>query len=169
MTVAVMKDLEKRGLIYRITSDKAVQETTPGSVVLNRIYASSRESGAHSLLLVSFNKTVIDQLETHTDCEDWLLVGPETKRNMYLVLSVLSGRELAQKAARRTLNAGDFIALTAVFNDCAVSLFTIAKGVPHTVVVDAGGDVSPSIFVGLSDRLPTELIDVSGCCLAVEE
>ena len=169
MTVEVMRHLERRGLIYRISPDKAIHDGEPGGVALHRVYVSSEESGPHSLLLVSFDKTRIDQLETHTDCEDWLLIGPETDRKAYLVLSALSSRDLARRVSQRSIAAEDFVVLEAVFNDCSVSFFTIMKGVPHTVVVEDGAGERPGIFVGLSSALPTEFTDVSPFSLEIRK
>ena len=109
MTVAVMKDLERRGLIYRITSDKAVQETKPGSDAQSHLRLV-RESGQHSLLLVSFNKTAIEQLNAPT-VRIGFSSGRETKRNMYLVLSASAARNWGRRPpsgpSRRGLHRAD--------------------------------------------------------------
>jgi hypothetical protein len=163
-----MSELEERGCLRRLlTPEPAARDASPGAVVDAPVYVSDPRYGPHMLLSVGINHN-IPRLVTHPDHEEFLLIGDgRTMRPLILILSRLPRAELEQRAKARSLAPTDLVAIELVYNDPALSFFTMHSGTPHCEVALDGPAGVPCFFVTEARDLPSQAVDLGGIVLTV--
>ncbi|MFB3883401.1 MAG: hypothetical protein ACE149_19210 [Armatimonadota bacterium] len=169
MTPELMEELEQRGLIIRLAPGRHELPAAVGENRWEAIYRSAERFGPHMLITVSVNATDILEFGTHGDNEEFLLLGSPAAKPLFLVIALCSQRETEAKAREGRLSAEDFVCLRVAFNDPEVSFFTMRAGVPHGEAVGAGEGRPASFYVAEPRDLETELTDLAGIRLAIEE
>ncbi len=169
MTPAVMQDLEHRGLIIRLCPGHHELPAQPGEALWEPIYDSSPAFGPHHLITVSVNRTTFSEFGTHLDNEEFLLLGEETMKPLYLVISLHGKDGLTQRIRERKLQADDFVCLRVTWNDPQVSFFTMLAGVPHGETVAESEGRPASFYVTEPRDLATELTDFGDYALTVQD
>jgi hypothetical protein len=163
-----MEELEQKKRLIRLRAPQSKAEAVKsGTIVDAPVYVSDSQYGPHMLLCVGVNQQ-IPELSIHPDAEEFLLIndGRPTKP-LLLLISMLSAAELEAKAALGMLFEEDLIAMELVFNDPAVSFFTMLPGVPHgEAVMDEEGE-TPYFFVTQGRDLPAKEMNLSGLALRV--
>jgi len=159
MTPDVMQDLEDRGAIIRLAPNRHAAPAAKGETADTLVYRSDRVNGPHQLLAVSVNMATFANFGAHSDNEEFLLIGDPATKPMYIMIAVCSHEELKQKIASNTLDASDFVALRAKFNDAEVSFFTMLKGVPHGEATLDGDGRQASFYVTEPAELETDFTD----------
>jgi hypothetical protein len=169
MTEEVMDGLEKEGLIIRLAPDRHRLETAHGQTRGESLYECDPRHGPHKLITVTVNRTSFEAFGTHPDNEDFLLLGDPSSGPLYLVISLLTPRGIAEKVQSRTLDRSDFVALTVRFNDPRVSFFTMLKEVPHGEALGERARKPSTFYVGESRDLPIDMTDFGPFTLAISE
>jgi hypothetical protein len=159
MTPELMKDLEKRGLIIRLSPRNHELPAPAGETLWEPIYDSAESLGPHRLITVSVNATTFAEFGTHADNEEFLLIGDDSMKPLYLAVALCDAAAIAAKAEREDLSASDFVCLRVKYNDPEVSFFTMLGGVPHgEAVAEAPG--RPATFYVTEPRdIETDLTD----------
>ena len=153
MTKSIMEDLEARGLIIRLAPDSHRPDTKENASKGITIYASDPAFGGHKLISVVKGNDNLDGFGIHLDNEEFLLIGSNEDKPLYLLISYLNAKELSEKIENKTVHQDDFICLRCKFNDPEVSFFTMLKGVPHGEASVNGPGTPPKFYV----TEPTEL------------
>jgi hypothetical protein len=169
MTEGVMDSLEKEGLIIRLAPDRHRLETAPGQTRGESLYECDPRYGPHKLITVTVNRTSLEAFGTHPDNEDFLLLGDPSSGPLYLVISLLTPRGIAEKIENGTLDRSDFVTLIVRFNDPQVSFFTMLKDVPHGEALGKGARRPSTFYVGESRDLPIDMTDFGPFKLAISE
>jgi len=133
MTVEIMEELERRGLIERLAPSREKHRipVNKNEGRGEKIYASKVESGGHMLAAVAIDNDTFSSFATHQENEEFILLGGINERPMYLLVCLLSREDLLSKMKDETLKGEDFVLLDCVFNDPEVSFFVMKEGVPH--------------------------------------
>lgn len=157
MNSEIMRDLEKRGLIFLMGPGKHThKEVAPEKDVVERVYVAEKEFGSHMLLAITKNQTYIPELRRHSGNEEFLLIGDNGQRPLYLLVALMSFDEMIGKYNSVGLTADDFVLLDCTFNDPACSFFTMYAGTPHVEFTGAGPGMPPSFYVTESSNMVTE-------------
>lgn len=156
MTVAVMQDLENRGLIIRLAPGSHQINAKEGETVCQTIYKTDIKYGSHKLMYIEVNRLDLPEFGTHPENEDFYMIGAPGMKPLYLVIALCLKEELDQKIQSHTLSSSDFITLRVKHNDAHVSFFTMLKNVPHGEAAGRGNGSPGSFYVTES----TDLIDV---------
>jgi hypothetical protein len=157
MTVQVMEDLEKRGLIIRLCPNHDELEAKPGETLWKLLYEPKEGYGPHRLISVTVNREEFAGFGTHPDNEEFWLVGDSDTQPMYLAIALISKDELDAKIAAQTLSSEDFITLHVKYNDPEASFFVMRANVPHGEAIVNHGKRPPTFYVTESRDLPLPL------------
>jgi hypothetical protein len=145
MTVEVMADLEKRGLIIRLSPGNHRPDVAKGEGKGEYLYTSDKSYGAHSLVSVAIDNTTFSAFGIHPDNEEFLLLGGKNEKQMYLLIALCDNEEFTRKISEKTIEPKDFVCLKVTYNNPDVSFFTMLKNIPHGEAVrDEEG--SPATF-----------------------
>ena len=139
-TAEIMKDLENKGLISRLTAQNAVGKTH---------YTTAPEYGTHKLISVSIKRTDMKTgIGYHPDKEEFLLISnlPDA-RPLYLIISELSFDELNKKVSGGQLAPEDFYLLEMPYGDPEISFFTMNENVIHGEVTTEAEKPGPVFYV----------------------
>jgi len=169
MTPCVMQDLEDRGLIVRLCPRHHELPAKPGETLWEPIYDSAESLGPHRLITVSVNSTAFAEFGTHADNEEFLLIGDDSMKPLYLAIALATRQEIERKAREKTLTGDDFVCLRVKFNDPEVSFFTMRAHVPHGEAVGRAEGRPATFYVTEPRDLETDLSDFGGCELRVAE
>ncbi len=169
MTPSVMRQLEERGLIIRLSPRNHELPAEPGETRWAPIYDAAEELGPHRLITISVNATGFLEFGSHADNEEFLLIGDSTMKPLYLVIALCTQSELEEKARGEALSAADFICLCARFNDPEVSFFTMRGGVPHGEAVGRTDGRPATFYVTEPRDLETNLADLGIYEIGVSE
>ena len=161
MTKDIMQDLESRGLIIRLAPDSHRPDLAENESMGTTIYSSDPAFGGHKLIAVSIGSDRMGNFGIHHDNEEFLLIGSNDDKPLYLLISYLSLAELTKRIDNGTVTEDDFICLQCVFNDPEVSFFTMLKGVPHGEASVSGPGTAPKFYVTEPTDLAIEGIDLS--------
>jgi hypothetical protein len=148
MTEDLMKDLEKRGLIIRLSPGNHFACPGRNESKSKIIYSSDDKFGPHKLIVATINALEpYPYFGTHDDNEEFILVGDPTTKPIYLIVALIKRVGLEEKIHNHTLSNSDFITLRIKYNDPEVSFFTMLKDVPHGEVTIDGPGTPGSFYV----------------------
>lgn len=162
MTPKLMQDLEDRHLIIRLCPNHHELPARAGETLGKSIYESSPSLGPHKLITVTVNRPTFAAFGTHPDNEEFLLIGDQGTRPLYLVISLHRKDELARRIAGHRLAPDDFVCLRVKYNDPEVSFFTMLADVPHGEAVAAAAGRAASFYVTESRDMGIDLTDFAG-------
>lgn len=131
MTVAIMELLEKKGCIRCLAPGKIKPIANEGETIGIEVYKSDVKFGAHMLIEVIVNRDNLSQFGYHPDNEEFLLIGKNDSKPLYLIIALCNKDVLEEKIKSRRLLDNDFITLKIKYNDPEVSFFTMLKNIPH--------------------------------------
>ena len=169
MTKAIMEDLENKGLIIRLAPDSHRPTLAENESHGTTLYSSNPDFGGHKLISVIIGNDRMGNFGTHPDNEEFLLIGSNDDKPLYLLVSYLSSEELTGKIADNSITADDFICLRCVFNDPDVSFFSMLKGVPHGEASVKGAGTPPKFYVTEPTDLYIDAVDLSSCNIKIIE
>lgn len=156
-TIALMKRLEKKGLIIRLAPGRHELKPVPGQSMDQTIYASEPQWGPHKVISVTSNRQDFPRFGTHPDNEEFLMVGDPRTRPLFLVIAWCKKEALQQKIQAGRLKATDFVALKIRFNDPQLSFFVMLKDTPHGEAAAGGKGKPPTFYVTESKDLPLDI------------
>jgi hypothetical protein len=140
MAADVMQDLEDRGLIIRLCPNHHVLPVREGEARAESVYESDPACGPHKLITVTVDGSTFAAFGTHSDNEDFLLIGDAETKPLYLAIALHRKADLDRRIAEHQLTADDFVCLRVKYNDAHVSFFTMLADVPHgEAVADVQG------------------------------
>ena len=146
MEEEIMCLLESKGLITRLIPGAFEKESELNNFEDVVICVSDPASGAHSINSACNNFEYPEAFISHSDHEEVYFIGPEGRKPLYLVFSLLPFDEFNAKAAEDALADSDFVCLRVKFNDHLISCFVINKGALHAEFVEPGCDKKPPSF-----------------------
>ena len=159
MTEKVMKDLEKKGLIYRLCPGHDVLEPEYGEIAWKKIYEADEKFGPHQIISVTVDRNSFSAFGVHSENEEFLLLGKNEDKPLYLLIALCDRQTLMKKIKDETLCKDDFILLHCRFNDPETSFFIMKKGVPHGEASIPGTSHPPSFYVAESRDIDLIKID----------
>jgi hypothetical protein len=168
MTPDAMKDLEQRGFIIRLAPGQHELPAKSGESLDETVYISAEALGPHKLIAATINATRFVWFGTHPGNEEFLLIGDESMKPLYLVVALCKAEDLATKIAGGELSAEDFVCLRVVYNDPQASFFTMVAGVPHGEAIGDGPGRPPSFYVTEPRDNDTDLTDFGGYELVID-
>ena len=160
MTPQLMQMLEDRGLIIRLCPSRHRKDVQTHDCVGTDLYISAPGTGSHKLIAVTVDRIEFSMFGCHEDNEEFLLLGGEGEKPMYLLVALHKKQELLGKIRDGTLSADDFICLECVFNDARVSFFTMLKDVPHGEATKDDGGLPASFYVTEPSGMGLEVMDL---------
>lgn len=163
MTPELMKAMEAEGLITRLCPGRHDLPDTPrGETGWAALYEGKEGYGPHKIIVVTVNRPGFPGFGTHTDQEEFWLLGREDAIPMYILVARMDRATFEAKARRGALTADDFYLLRAKYNDPEVSFFVMHSGIPHGEGIFEGEAPLPSFYVTESRDLPLDLCEI-GC------
>ncbi|MBU1999100.1 MAG: hypothetical protein ABIG46_06375 [Candidatus Omnitrophota bacterium] len=163
--------LEAKGLIQRLKPTKKILENHKTQGMVDLIYSSSPEYGAHKLICVglSHDSTQIS-LNSHPDNEEFIIMDSTRScfAPLYIIISQHKHRELEEKARNKQLGSEDFVAVRLKYNDPYTSIFTMLKDVPHCEITEKKDGTPPIFFVTEPAQLTMNYPDLSGFQLKLD-
>ena len=170
MTEEIMQRLEEKGLITRLTPGRHRIPVEKHGCEGRSIYESDPKYGGHKLIVVACDRVEFSAFGAHEDNEEFLLIGGEQEKGLYLLVALCMQDEFQEKVESGTLSADDLICLRCRFNDPMVSFFTMKKGVPHGEATPKNDSRAPATFYVTE---PTELgltpCDFGGFSLEIDD
>ena len=162
MTPELMKKMEKEGLIRRICPHHDDIDTPFGETLAESLYDGKEGYGPHKIIAITVNRELFPGFGTHPDNEEFLLIGDNKCRPMYLLIARMQLQEFKKKVRDETLKAEDFYLMKTKFNDPEVSFFVMLTGVPHGegILSTDSEEVLPSFYVTESRDLPLDICDM---------
>ncbi|MCR4892950.1 MAG: hypothetical protein K5989_12310 [Lachnospiraceae bacterium] len=159
MTPDLMKKMEKEGLIIRICPHHDDIETPFGETWYHSLYEGKDGFGPHKIIAITVNREMFPGFGTHHDNEEFLLIGDNNCRPMYILIARMQRDIFEKKVKENSLNAEDFYLVKAKFNDPEVSFFSMNTGIPHGegILPNDSGEMLPSFYVTESRELPLDL------------
>lgn len=156
LTQELMASLEKRGLVRALKPTAKALNTRSKTGAVSVLYRADARYGGHQLICIGKRATAV-RLQVHPDNEDVLVLNPTPRRYkpLYLVLAFPRRALFERKLKAAKLNVKDFVAVELVYNDPALSAFTVLKNTVHTEVTTEGAGMHPVFFVAEPARLPT--------------
>jgi len=147
MSPSIMQMLEEKKKIIRLCPSH--HELNPkDNCCLNKcLYVSDKKFGPHMAIAVTVNWFEPLAFGTHDENEDFILVGDQNTKPMWLIIALCSGEELKKKITNKYLSSDDFIVVLVKYNDPEVSFFTMLKHVPNGEVTTSGCGKPPSFYV----------------------
>jgi hypothetical protein len=169
ITPNIAAGLEKRGLIRLLRPARNVERCRDPRGTVGTIYVSDPKHGSHKLISVRCTTKNL-QLNSHPGNEEFILIHPAAKKfsPLYLVIALRKRGDLERKIARGTLCEGDFLALRMVFNDPALSVFTMRADTVHCEIAAARGGEPPVFFVAEPSKLAFRKINMKGYSLKID-
>ena len=161
MTKEIMIDLDRRGLIIRLAPDCHRPEVKENESTGITIYSSNPVFGGHKLISIAIGNDYLGNFGIHKDNEEFLLIGSNEDKPLYLVISYLNVEDLTKKVEEDSVSPDDFICLKCRFNDPEVSYFTMLKNVPHGEASVLGPGRPSKFYVTEPTDLTLEKIDLS--------
>ena len=150
----IMKNLEERRLVKRLLPPRETLSVSKGEVKVTKIYATDKRWGSHKLICVAFDKSRVD-VAYHPDNEDFILINNRREQKpLYLIIGIHPSTKLERLAEKGDLSEKDFIAMRMVFNDPALSFFTMHADTPHCEWTPSGEGAAPTFFVTEPSELP---------------
>ena len=144
MTPDIMQMLESKKLIIRMTPNRYKDSCC--------IYKTEEKYGSHMLISCKSNITEPLYFGTHPGPEEFILLGDNNAKPLYLVIATCTIDEFNQKVNAQTLSSADFLTLKVKFNDPEVSFFTMLPAAPHGEFIAKGeGEVSSFYVTESSD------------------
>lgn len=168
MTPQIMQMLEDKKLIIRLCPSNHRCEVEKHGCVGTDIYISDEKLGAHKLISVVVDRIEFSAFGTHEDNEEFMLIGGENEKTMYLLIALCFKNELEEKIRTNTLSAEDFICLECKFNDPYVSFFTMLKDVPHGEATKDEDKLPASFYVTEPAKMGIDLTDFKDYKLIVK-
>jgi len=169
MTKEIMIDLEEKGLIIRLAPDSHRPEVKENESMGIAIYTSDPDFGGHKLISIAIGNDYLGNFGIHKDNEEFLLIGSNEDKPLYLLISYLSAEDLIKKVEEGSVDSEDFICLKCRFNDPEVSFFTMLKDVPHGEASVIGPRRPPKFYVTEPTDLTVEKIDLSKYDITITE
>ena len=169
MTPQAMQILEDCGLIIRLCPSHHRNKIQPHGCVGTDLYVSAPGTGTHKLVAVTVDRIEFNMFGTHGDNEEFLLIGGEGEKPMYLLVALHKKQELIRRLREGLLSEDDFICLDCVFNDPQVSFFTMLKDVPHGEATRDDGHLPASFYVTEPSDIVLEVIDLGEYRFRLEE
>jgi len=168
MTPAVMRRLEKLGLVRAFRPTPASLRVKEGGCVVDKVYATAARFGTHKLICVGTNETRIG-LTTHPDNEDFIVInsGRHKFKPLYLVIGLDGPGGLERKAKTGRLSGRDVLALRLGYDDPETCAFTMLKNTPHCEVTLPGPGKAPVFFVTEPDDFKMASVMLPGCDLRI--
>lgn len=154
MTVKQMTELEEKELIIRLCPSHHRLQVEKGEGKGDYIYESDKKYGAHSLINVAIDNTYFSSFGIHPDNEEFLLIGGENEKQMYLLIALLENEEFIKRVAAKTLLSSDFVCLKVKYNDPSVSFFTMLKNIPHGEAVKDEDGLPSTFYVTEPREMP---------------
>jgi hypothetical protein len=145
---------EKKLIILLGPCKHEVTGLNPESEVDIRLYVSSPSNGEHQLMAVTKNQSEFLNFGSHADNEEFLLIGDNNAKPLFLLVALIKHDELDIKAVNGTLTENDFILLRCKFNDPECSFFTMLKDTPHGECSIQGKGRDPSFYVTEPSAMP---------------
>ena len=169
-TPAVMRRLEKLGLVRAFRPTPRSLHVREGSCVVDKVYSTAARFGTHKLICVGKNETRIG-LTAHPDNEDLILINPGGYKfkPLYLILGLDSPKNLARKARLGLLGGRDLLALRLRYDDPKTCAFTILSNTPHCEVTLPGPGRAPVFFVTEPSDLKMSAVILPGCRFRILE
>ena len=167
MTREIMLDLESRGMIIRLAPDSHRPEIGLNESMGITVYTSDPSYGGHKLISVAIGNDRLGNFGIHHDNEEFLLIGSDDDKPLFLLISYLSVDELRDKIVSGSVTEDDFICLRCKFNDPEVSYFTMLSGVVHGEASVLGEGRAPKFYVTEPTDLTTEVIDLSSLNITI--
>jgi len=169
MTEVIMEDLEKKGLIIRLCPHNHDLKPEINEALDETIYVGKESTGPHKLITVTINRTSFSKFGTHQDNEEFLLIGDQNTKPMYLAIAYLDDESLNKKIKEETLNDCDIIILKCRYNDPYASFFVMKAGVPHgEAIIDKDLPV-PSFYVTEGRDTMTKITDWGNYQLVIDD
>ena len=154
MTVAIMKELESKGLIIRLCPSNHRLSVEKGEGKGNYIYESDKKFGGHSLINVSIDNMYFDSFGSHPDNEEIIFLGGENEKQMYLLIALFDNEEFFKRVNSKTISSNDFVCLKVKYNDPYVSFFTMLKNIPHGEAVKEENRLPATFYVTEPSEMP---------------
>lgn len=153
ITPDVMKYLETKDLIIRLSPNNHRLEVESGLTRSKPVYQTDIRYGSHMLITVSVNRTDFFNFGWHEENEEFLLIGDPNSTPMYLVIALCNYLQLDKKIEEKSLSSDDFITLKVKYNDPEVSFFTMKKAIPHGELVSISTTNYPTFYVTEPTRM----------------
>ena len=169
MHEAVMKDLEKKGLIIRLCPHNHDLEPEVNEALDEAIYIGKESTGPHKLITVTINRTSFSKFGIHQDNEEFLLIGDQNTKPMYLAIAYLDNASLNRKIKEETLCESDIIILKCRYNDPNASFFVMKAGVPHGEAIIDKDLPLPSFYVTEGRDTMTQITDWGNYQLVIDD
>jgi hypothetical protein len=163
----IMKMLESRKLIHRLCPGCDVHNPPPGDIAFSELYVSDPRFGPHKIISVTINRFEFSAFGTHSDNEEFILIGEEKAKPLYLLIALMNKADLEEKISNNTLTSEDFILLECVYNDPKLSFFTMFKDTPHGEATISGNEIPPSFYVTESKDLDLILTDFKDYVISI--
>jgi hypothetical protein len=146
-TPALVRLLEKRGLIASLKPTRKVLVHRGESGVVDTVYSSSARFGSHKLICVGL-KTGEINLNSHPDNEEFIIINPNghVYKPFLMIIGMHKHKELESRARDKHLCAKDFVALRVPYNHPQCSIFTMLKGTVHCECTVPGSKGMGPIF-----------------------
>lgn len=163
ITQRIIRRLEKLGLIRAFSATPRSLRAKEGRCVADKVYATASRFGAHKLLCVGKNETLI-ALTTHPDNEDFIIINPggHKFKPLYLIIGLGSSKNLIRKAGLGRLSGRDIKALRLRYDDPKTCAFTMLKNTPHCEVTLPGPGQAPVFFVTEPNDLEMASVTLPG-------
>ena len=146
--------MEQRGLTKRLLPPEEVLGVSKDELEVVKLYATDKSFGSHMLICVGVNKSKV-AINHHPDSEDFILINNGRKQKpLYLIVGLHPSSKLEKLAESGDLSEGDFVAMETVFNDPALSFFTMYGDTPHCEWTPPGEGAAPVFFVTEPSELP---------------
>lgn len=167
-TETVMNMLEKRGLIFRMAPKPSALMAEQNCSTFRTVYNSDEQYGPHRLIEVCVNSADLMTLNFHSDNEEFIIVGEENAKPLYLLIGLSPYEQMQKKIANKKLSQDDFILLEMRHNDIHTCIFTMRQGVVHTEATNSANGRPPTFFVTESRDIDTTKVDLQGFSLELE-
>jgi len=143
----IMQNLEERGLMKRLLPPEELLSVPKGELKVVKLYDTDKRFGSHMLICVGVNKSEV-AINYHPDSEDFILINNGRKQKpLYLIIGLHPSSKLEKLAESSDLSERDFIAMETVFNDPALSFFTMYRDTAHCEWTPPGEGDAPVFFV----------------------
>ena len=160
MTPALMEQMEKEGLIMRLSpGHDDMLDTPPGVTGDYALYEGKEGYGPHKIIAITVNRKGFPGFGTHPDQEEFWLIGHNDAMPMYILIARMSLEDYLEKVGNQNLTENDFYLVKAKYNDPEVSFFVMVAGIPHGEGIFEEGGKLPSFYVTESRDLPLDICD----------
>jgi len=168
MSVAVLEDLESKGIVRRFAPMPEVFRDAPGRNAVATAYASDAQYGPHKLICVSV-QTLQVRLSYHPDNEEILIPAQGAVRPAWFVACHLAPDEIRRRDREGTLRADDFTCASLYPAPRGAEMFTVCAGAAHCEVTRSGPEPRGYFYVTESRDLTSDRIDFERTVVEVAE